>query len=182
MKAPANGAAAKPPLPIATSTRCSPRWRTRRCAPRTAISKHSTIVWRDGVGKNALLARSNTVCWLPSISCFAITGPTRILVLTTLINSILNNEFVTMSADSENSDKEWSFHLSLMQRKPPPQPNFRRRARKKPTHVSEFGFLVSFVLRERLSFDAILFTPVERSPLSSLPRDGGDVRGGSCRF
>src|SRR5438093_1653425 len=127
MKAPANGAAAKPPLPIAISTRCSPRWHTRRCAPRTVISKRSTIVWRDGVGKNAPLARSNTACWLPSISCFAITGPTRILVLTTLINSILNNEFVTMSADSENSDKEWSFHLSLMQRKPPPQPNRRRR-------------------------------------------------------
>jgi len=48
-------------------------------------------------------------------------------VLTTLINSILNNEFVTMSADSKNSDKKWSFHLSLMQRKPHPQPNFRRR-------------------------------------------------------
>src|SRR5256884_2003366 len=124
MKAPANGAAAKPPLPIATSTRCSPRWRTRRCAPRTAISKHSTIVWRDGVGKNAPLARSNTACWLPSISCFAITGPTRILVLTTLINSILNNEFVTMSADSKNSDKKWSFHLSLMQRKPHPSQIF----------------------------------------------------------
>jgi hypothetical protein len=35
-----------------------------------------------------------------------------------LINSILNNESVTMSADSKNSDKKWSFHLS--QRKPHP--------------------------------------------------------------
>jgi len=45
-------------------------------------------------------------------------------VLTTLINSILNNEFVTMSADSKNSDKKWSFHLSLMQRKPHPSQIF----------------------------------------------------------
>src|SRR5687768_17297087 len=126
MKVPANGAAAKPPLPTATLTRCSLRWRTRRCAPKTAISNRSTIVWPAGVEKNAPLARSNTACWLPSISCSAITGPTRILVLTTLINSILNNVFVTMSADFENSDKKWSFHLSLMQRKPHPQPNFRR--------------------------------------------------------
>jgi hypothetical protein len=35
-----------------------------------------------------------------------------------------------MSADSKNSDKKWSFHLSLMQRKPHPQPNFRRRSTK----------------------------------------------------
>jgi len=31
--------------------------------------------------------------------------------LTTLINSILNNEFVTMSADFKTSDNKWSYHL-----------------------------------------------------------------------
>src|SRR5207253_2880550 len=31
-----------------------------------------------------------------------------------------------------------------------------------------------------LLFDAMLFAPMARGPLSSLPRDGGDVRGGSC--
>jgi hypothetical protein len=46
-------------------------------------------------------------------------------VWTTLIKSILNNVFVTMSADSKNSDKKWSFHL--LQPKPHSQPNFRRR-------------------------------------------------------
>ena len=45
-------------------------------------------------------------------------------MLTTLINSILNNEFVTMSADSMNSDKKWSFHLWLMQRSPTPSQIF----------------------------------------------------------
>ena len=39
-------------------------------------------------------------------------------MLITLINSIPNNVFVTMSVNSKNSDKEWSFHLCLMQRKP----------------------------------------------------------------
>ena len=34
----------------------------------------------------------------------------------------------------------------------------------------------------RSSFNEMLFTPVARSPLSSLPRDGGDVRGGSVDF
>ena len=34
MKAPANGAAAKPPLRTVTSTRCLPRWHTRRYVPR----------------------------------------------------------------------------------------------------------------------------------------------------
>src|SRR6266571_2099258 len=97
----------------------------RRYVPKTAISKRSTIVWRAGVEKNGPSARSNTACWLPSISCSAITGPTRILVLTTLINSILNNVFVIMSADSENSDKKWSFHLWLMQRKPTPSQIFK---------------------------------------------------------
>jgi hypothetical protein len=41
MKAPANGAAAKPPLPTVTLTRCLPRWHTRRCVPETAISKRT---------------------------------------------------------------------------------------------------------------------------------------------
>src|SRR5207249_7791610 len=68
----------------------------------------------------------------------------RILVLTTLINSILNNESVTMSADSKNSDKKWSFHLSLMQRKPHPQPNFRRRSRTK-FETRKYRSLVRFV-------------------------------------
>ncbi len=47
--------------------------------------------------------------------------PYKILVLTTLINSILNNGFVTMSADFENSDKKWSYHRWLMQRNPTPE-------------------------------------------------------------
>jgi putative tricarboxylic transport membrane protein len=34
-------------------------------------------------------------------------------------------------------------------------------------------------LEGRIHDDGTLFTPVVRSPLSSLPRDGGDVRGGS---
>ena len=45
-------------------------------------------------------------------------------MLTTLINSILNNVFVTMSADSKNSDKKWSFHLWLLQRDPAPSQIF----------------------------------------------------------
>jgi transposase len=61
-------------------------------------------------------------------------------------NSILNNVFVTMSADSNNSDKKWSFHLSLMQRKPHPQPNFRRRTRREKT-VPDFVPFVCFVVK-----------------------------------
>jgi hypothetical protein len=37
-------------------------------------------------------------------------------------------------------------------------------------------------LEGRIHDDGTLFTPVVRSPLSSLPRDGGDVRGGSFDF
>src|SRR4029453_5498826 len=81
-------------------------------------------------GKNGPSARSSTACSGVFILWSAITRPTRISVLTTLINSILNNVFVTMSADSKNSDKKWSYHLWLMQRKPHPQPNFLRRTRK----------------------------------------------------
>ena len=87
-------------------------------------------------GKSAPSARLSTACWLPSISCSATTRPIRILVLTTLINSILNSAFVTMSADSKNSDRKWSFHLWLMQHEPHPQPNFRRRHEE--TRSSEF--------------------------------------------
>jgi hypothetical protein len=41
-----------------------------------------------------------------------------------LINSILNNGFVTMSDNSKISDKKWSYPLWLPE--PHPQPNFRR--------------------------------------------------------
>src|SRR5262249_9033803 len=58
------------------------------------------------------------------MSCSAMTNPIRISVLTTLINSIHNNLFVTMPADSKNLDKKSSFHLWLMRRKPPPPAKF----------------------------------------------------------
>ena len=71
-----------------------------------------------GAVKHSLLARF--------ISFSAITSPTRISVLTTLINSIPNNEFVTMSVNSKNSDKKWSFHLWLPE--PPPPAKFSKEA------------------------------------------------------
>jgi len=39
--------------------------------------------------------------------------------LTTLINSILNNGFVTMSDNSKLSDKKWSYPLWLPEPHPP---------------------------------------------------------------
>src|SRR6266540_5762457 len=91
---------------------------------KNSYSKPSTIVWRGGVEKSGPSARSSTACWLPSISCSAMTNPTRISALTTLINSILNNEFVTMSVNSKTSDNKWSYHLWLMQREPQPPTKF----------------------------------------------------------
>ena len=95
----------------------------RRYVPKTAISKavpsSGGAAWKKraiGAVKHSLLV---TVYFMLRDN-----NPTRILALTTLINSILNNVFVTMSADSKNSDKKWSFHLWLMQRKPHPQPDF----------------------------------------------------------
>jgi hypothetical protein len=45
-------------------------------------------------------------------------------VLTTLINSILNSEFVTMSKDLKTSDNKWSYRLWLKRREPHPAAEF----------------------------------------------------------